>query len=742
LQALQNAVTGNFASAVVSKPWDGAIGALYTPNATQLGTLVSNQATLISPLGTTGRHSTYISGGMIQWSAKTGAVLISAAMANIYKARGDAGSWLGFATGKEYAYQGGIRQDFEGGYLFKDVNQAVALRPNQMPNVAPSTLIINGLQSSYNTNSMLQLSTSYVGDSNGWNDVARVDFWLTNAQGQSSKLSGATSFSFNNDFGASFQYRTNLSGSGIVAGTYTFRAVAYDKAGLAGTSFSQAISIVRPNIAPSSIIIQGLQTSYDSKSTLTISNGFVWDANGGSDVANVDFWLVNSQGARIDRADVTSFSCDTNNARFNYSMGLSDLSAGSYKLYAIAYDKSGAGSAAFTKDFSILRTRDWFDINLKDVNVASIARSAAEDRYLSRNEMISIFKNIGDGGIIDSIELGDIKTLATNANATGSLFLMQAHVHYLISKVVAETTANMQSSLFEREVMGKWFLGTVLPGSYFTAKTMESGVEKSTRYDFTYQVQSGSLFGNSNQARISGIDQGKYLSDCALLASLGATFASHNNDSGQSTSSIINSMLIDNGDETYTVRFFEKDSLQAQWVTVDRRLAFKGDKPFGAAVSAQDGLWTAIIEKAYAQWREWNEGAGQRTGWDIIGNTDNIADGLTRVTGRQAKRYGTGFKTGSSGDFSFNMIQQAVSSGKSVVAGGAIGSLYLVGGHAYSVTNAYTSSSGGQRIVVRNPWGKDANSNYGKLPDDKNPHDGYLDFSYEEFRAFQRLAIA
>jgi hypothetical protein len=951
LQTLQSTATANFINAVVAKPWEASIGALYTPNASQLGTLVSNQATLISPLGTTGRYSAYASGAMIQWSAKTGAVLISAAMANIYKSQGDAGSWLGFATGKEYAYQGGMRQDFEGGYLFKDANQAVALRPNQTPNFAPSGLIINGLQSSYNThstlqlitsyaedrngwndiakvdfwltnaqglrvelsdatsftaynsswgsfqygaslagitagayilravaydkaglagalfsqamsivspnvaptnlqiqglqtsydanstltlaagfvwdangwadtakvdfwltnsqgqrleltdvtnfssydanyarfnystslsgfsagsyklcaiaydkagaastaiaqdfkivapnvapsgliinglqssynnNSTLQLSTSYAGDSNGWNDVAKVDFWLVNVQGQRVELTDATSFNLNNDFWASFQYGTSLAGIG--AGTYTFRAVAYDKAGLAGASFSQAMSIIVPNIAPTNLQIQGLQTSYDANSTLALSAGFVWDANGWADTAKVDFWLTNSQGQRLELADVTSFSSyDANYARFNYSTSLSGFSAGNYKLCAIAYDKAGAGSTAIAQDFSILRTRDWFDINLKDASVASLARNAATDFDLSRNEMLGIFRDIQDGSIIDAIEWGDINTLVQNA--TGSLFAMKDHVRYLSSKVVAETIANMAASTFDYGVMGKWFLGTVAPKTRFIYTTKNTdGTQTSTQYDFTYQTSVASLFGNSNQARISGIDQGGF-GDCVLLASLGATFSAQNNDYGLG-SNTINSMLIDNGDQTYTVRFFEKESLQAQWVTVDRRLALHNGRLFGA--SDQDGLWMPILEKAYAQWREWNEGNGQRTGWEIIGNGDNLVDGLRRITGRAAVSYGAW----ASQDFSFDTIRQAVSFGKSITAGSAIGPSYLVGSHAYSVTNAYISSSGERRVVVRNPWGVDADSRYTTID---NSNDGFLDLSYDQFRAFKELAIA
>jgi predicted Zn-dependent protease len=214
-------------------------------------------------------------------------------------------------------------------------------------------LIVNGLQSSYNSNSTLQLTTSYAGDNNGWNDISKVDFWLTNAQGQRIELSDATSFTNYNGLWGSFQYGTSL--AGITAGTYTFRAIAYDKSGLAGALFSQAISIVSPNIAPSNLQIHGLQASYQTNATLSLNIGYVWDANGWADAAKVDFWLTNSQGQRIELSDVTSFSSyDTNYAKFGYSTSLNGLASGSYQLCAIAYDKAGAASNSIAQGFSIV----------------------------------------------------------------------------------------------------------------------------------------------------------------------------------------------------------------------------------------------------------------------------------------------------------------------------------------------------------------------------------------------------
>jgi hypothetical protein len=597
-----------FTEPIVPKPWEIPISQVYVST---LGKLVSNQATLVSPYGTTGRYSFYDSGATIHWSAKTGAKVITKEMEAIYRQQGGTGGWLGLATSHQYSWNGGMRQDFEGGYMFRDANQATAFRPGQSPIFAPQQLQIQGLQASYQANATLSLHTGYVFDSNGWADVKSVDFWLTNAQNQ-----------------------------------------------------------------------------------------------------------------RIELTDVISFtSHDTNRARFSYSTNLGNLAAGTYTLHGVAYDKAGLISNLIGQSFSILQTQDWFDLNLKDGNVANLARNAATDRDLSRNEMLGIFRDIQDGGIIDAIEWGDINTLVKNA--TGSLFAMKDHVRYLSNKVVAETTTNMAASTFDYGVMGKWFLGTIGPKAEF----FDYG--NNLRHVVQYQRTTGSLFGSSNQARISGIDQGYYLGDCVLLAAIGATFGRQASELGN-TSQVINQMLIDNGDQTYTVQFFnENKELQAEWVTVDNQLAYTNSSLLGSQMTG--GLFMPILEKAYAQWQEWTVNNGE-SGWTLIGNGDTIDVGIQRIVGRTAQVYWT--PSSGYNSYTFELIQKALSEGKAVTSGSAMNSLYLVGNHAYSVTQAYISATGQQRVVVYNPWGIDGGQRL------QGTNDGFVDLSFDEFQAFQNTALA
>jgi len=592
-------------------------------------------------------------------------------------------------------------------------------------NTTPKALAVNGVKSNYDLNSTLTIDPSFVTDNNGWQDVSKVDFWLTDSLNQRIELADVTSFTSDTAIAAKFGYSTSL--AGLAAGNYSLNAVAYDKAGVASNTFTKSLNLV--NSAPQTVNLNGLKSIYSKTSILELTSSYVSDINGWQDVNKVDFWLTDSTNNRIELADVTSFTADgTNLAKFDYSTSLSalGLAAGNYNLNAVAYDKTGAASTKVSQLFNLSATLDWFDLNLKDAGVVGLARSKAADGQLDRNDLLSIFRDVEDGGVVDTAELTDLNSLIANTTP----FSMSDSVRYLSNKLATDSYANISNTNFEA-ILGKWFLGTVAPTPTFTSSS------KTT--NFIYTRFDGSLYGTSTSAQIGGIDQRSF-GDCVLLAALGATFAPQSNDAGNSISKTINDMLIDNGDNTYTVRFFTQD-LKAEWVTVDNRLATTdGKNLFGT--SNKDGLWAPIIEKACAQWREFSEGATfyaskPATGWDIIGNGDYLDDGLQRITGRAATNY---YTSSASRDFSFNLIKDSLSTGKAIMAAGVPSGngLNLISSHAYSVTNAYTSATGEQRIVVRNPWGIDYS--WSATTDGKN--DGFIDLSYSQFRTFGYITIA
>ena len=86
------------------------------------------------------------------------------------------------------------------------------------------------------------------------------------------------------------------------------------------------------------------------------------------------------------------------------------------------------------------------------------------------------------------------------------------------------------------------------------------GADRPNAGGYAYQAYAGQLFVNG--AAYTDIRQGQ-VGDCYLVASFGAV--------AKSDPGAISSMFMDNGDNTYTVRFYRSNGA-ADYVTVDRQL--------------------------------------------------------------------------------------------------------------------------------------------------------------------------
>jgi hypothetical protein len=153
-------------------------------------------------------------------------------------------------------------------------------------------------------------------------------------------------------------------------------------------------------------------------------------------------------------------------------------------------------------------------------------------------------------------------------------------------------------------------------------------------------------------------------------------------------------VFIDNGDGTYTVRFFHNG--MPDYVTVDNQLPNGGgqyDHPNGV-------LWAALAEKAYAQLNEsgWlgtlTPGVNSYLALDN-GNLNTIVTALAAFSGRPASTFST-----SSAD-----LATAMSHGKLVVlaTGNSTGNPNIEHNHAYAIVGYNPSAS--QPFTVFNPWG-------------------------------------
>jgi hypothetical protein len=357
------------------------------------------------------------------------------------------------------------------------------------------------------------------------------------------------------------------------------------------------------------------------------------------------------------------------------------------------YGSSGLGSESgyvtktrnfFDNKTEAAPTEDWFGNTLRDAGLRFASRSQFLDSKLDRNDMITIFRNAKDGGVVDSTELNDLRTLTSNK----SYVAMDEHVRVLSNKVVNSNEANSQyqgralgnlfagsSDVHLEKLVNKWFLGGDRP----TAAN-------------TYRYANGSLF--QNGVSYQDIKQGN-ASNCYFLGGLAATALRSPN--------LIQDMFIDNGDNTYTVRFFNQGV--ADYVTVDRYLPVAASGQFTYASKGgyynrtSTELWVALAEKAYAQVNS--------SGWTSRWNNDhsNSYQGINNGWFGDAIRDITAKSSSIRNSLNFDTLVNAFAGGKMIgvnsKASGQISST-VVYNHVYVLTD-YDSST--QKFTLFNPWG-------------------------------------
>lgn len=219
-----------------------------------------------------------------------------------------------------------------------------------------------------------------------------------------------------------------------------------------------------------------------------------------------------------------------------------------------------------------------------------------QDGFIDRDEMLEIFARAETSPSLSESDYYDLLTVVYNLE-------MPDYVADLGQKVVAGDNANEN---YQGQPLGylqpsdptsklaklvdKWFYGKDHP------------VAQSS---YTLASPSIPLF-DSDGPNYWDIAQGS-VGDCWLLASLGTV--------AFRTPAIIQDMFIDNGDGTYTVKFYY-DGSEPSYLTVDRYLPSGTDRartrhslPAGGT---SDEMWVALAEKAYAQF---NESGGVQRDW-------------------------------------------------------------------------------------------------------------------------------
>jgi hypothetical protein len=259
----------------------------------------------------------------------------------------------------------------------------------------------------------------------------------------------------------------------------------------------------------------------------------------------------------------------------------------------------------------VLTETNWFTANLPDAGLAALAASDfTRDDAITRNDFVALLEAVASRGAVTADELQSLQALVNNSG----LLNIPDYVENLAMKVVDGNPANANyqgqplgnlglgsSTTQVVELVGKWFYGTDVPAAP----------------GLTYQLTSGTLFGTGGP-QSSDVIQGE-LNDSYLLTTLGQL--------ASSSPAAIEAMFINNGDGTYTVRFFNNGN--TDYVTVNQCfpvLNLSGSELFyyanldGSITGSSNILWVALAEKAYAQLAEegWSRGVGATNAYSSL----------------------------------------------------------------------------------------------------------------------------
>ena len=274
-------------------------------------------------------------------------------------------------------------------------------------------------------------------------------------------------------------------------------------------------------------------------------------------------------------------------------------------------------------------------LNITDSAIFQAVRDCFADVVLTRSELIDIL-TVADTGTVTQQEFDSLKailSLGENNTQIGPYRLQMTgyesesnpgYVAVLGRDVVYDNAANAHyqgaslgnlaandSGTKLDTLINKWFKGTDHPATVYGSQSQN------------YETADGSLFVNG--ATIDDMKQADdLLGDCYFLGTLGSIAATDE--------TAIQNLFIDNGDNTWTVRFYAivfgiDGTLNqvANYVTVDRMLPTTTGSN-GNLIYANHGincdaseLWMPLAEKAYAQWNE--------TGYASRGYDDRDGDG-------------------------------------------------------------------------------------------------------------------
>ncbi|MBP0016635.1 MAG: SBBP repeat-containing protein [Cyanobacteria bacterium SBLK] len=234
------------------------------------------------------------------------------------------------------------------------------------PNLSPADLSFSLNKTTYNPTDTLTIGNGWVQDGDGWEDLASVSFKIVASNGSEIELGELTDFinvGWTQQW-ASFSGGFDLNRYNLADGTYTLVGMASDRAGGQSQTLSRSFTIEAPqtqNNAPAGLQFGLNGSTFSTSDTLQITNGWVYDTDGNSDLAGVEFELVAEDGTIIDVEDSLALTPATwdwsqqwSSFHHGISLGALGLSAGRYSLRGKAYDGAGDYSNTFSRSFNLV----------------------------------------------------------------------------------------------------------------------------------------------------------------------------------------------------------------------------------------------------------------------------------------------------------------------------------------------------------------------------------------------------
>jgi uncharacterized lipoprotein NlpE involved in copper resistance len=366
-----------------------------------------------------------------------------------------------------------------------------------------------------------------------------------------------------------------------------------------------------------------------------------------------------------------------------------------------------SGSLAGTATVTILANSG----GLQDPALGALVQSLDADGSVSRLDMIQILRSVAANGQLDAADFSDLKKILSEAATLN----MPAYVQALAGDII---NGNLANATFQGQAMGNLAVGSSATVLNDLISKWFFGADHPVLCDssLTYQTVAGSLFPQTPSH--ADEDQG-YLGDCYFISALGTL--------ADSNPAAIQNMFINNGDGTYTVRFytgtygvmygqsggisagFTNGVGTADYITVDSMLPVTAWGTLAYAdcgasdTNAMNSLWIPLAEKAYAQWNQTG-----KEGRDDTNSYQSIQGGWmatvdAQVLGHNATDY---IMTTTSQQVAINALaaHEAVTIGTGSWSGTQDG---LYANHAYAIIG-YTinaSNPAMDTFTLYNPWG-------------------------------------